>query len=202
LEDALIALTKSNYAYAAIEALRKADTVKTREALAQIAINDGDLPLRIEAIRNLGRTNDETYLPVLMRLVESNNKQILNDAAEATGNLGGPKAVAQLATLVSSPDDRTRLAAANGLGETHARQAVSILVPMLLDSDVNVRQAAVSGLYVLTHHAALDSNQWADITNPESAASVHQRWVAWLDSHRKHIEIHGMADCAPPEPLD
>src|SRR5271165_1827626 len=39
LEDVLIELTKTNYAYARSEALRKANSLKTREALAQIARN-------------------------------------------------------------------------------------------------------------------------------------------------------------------
>lgn len=145
LEDVLIDLTKSSYAYAAIEALRRADTLKTRAALAQIATDNGDPLLRITAIYNLGCTNDMTYLPTLFQLMESNDKQIQNSAAEAAGNLGGPTAVNQLATLVSSPDALTRLAGTNRLGNTYARQAVKLLIGMLLDSDASVRQAAVSG---------------------------------------------------------
>ena len=202
LEDALVALTKTSYAYTAIVALRKADTSKTREALAQIATGGGDSMLRIEAARNLGRTHDATYLPTLFQLMETDNKEIQNAAAEAAGNLGGAAAVPQLAALVSSPDAETRRAGTNGLGDAHASQAVPVLIGLLLDSDANVRQAAVSGLWLLTHRAAFENNQWADVTSPESAAAVHQRWVHWWNSHRSDSEIHGLADCAPPKPLD
>jgi len=202
LEDALIELTNTSYAFGAITALRKANTLKTRNALAQIAISNDDPMLRIEAIRNLGRTGDTTYLPALLRLMQSGDKQIQNAAAEAVGNLGGAGAVQQLAALVSSPDEQTRVAGANGLRTTHARRAVPVLVGLLLDSDANVRQTAISGLFLLTHHAAFDGNQWADVTSPQSAAAVHQRWVRWWNSHGNDSEIHGMADCAPPESLD
>jgi hypothetical protein len=58
LEDVLIELTNSSHAFSAIGALRRADTQKTRDALARIATDNGDSMLRIEAIRNLGRTHD------------------------------------------------------------------------------------------------------------------------------------------------
>lgn len=202
LEDVLIELTKTSYAYAAIEALRKADTVKTREALAQIATNSSDSILRIEAIRNLGRTNDVTYLPLLFQLMDSDSKGIQNAAAEAAGNLGGSTAVPQLAKLVSSPNAATQLAGTNGLGNSHANEAVPFLIGMLLDSDANVRQAAVSGLWLITHRAAFDGNQWADVTSVQPAAAVHQRWVRWWSSHGNDNKPHSMTDCSAPESLD
>ena len=158
LEDVLIELTKTNCAYAAIEALRKANTLKTREALAQIARNGSDSMLRLEAIRNLGRTNDVTYLPTLVQLMNSDSKEIQNAAAEAAGNLGGSSAVPQLASLISSPNVVTRLAGTNGLGNSHANEAVPLLIGMLVDADPNIRQAAVSGLWLLTQRAAFDGN--------------------------------------------
>jgi hypothetical protein len=202
LEDVLIELTKTGYAYAAIEALRKANTLKTREALAQIAKNGSDSMLRITAIRNLGRTNDVTYLPLLFELMNSDDKETQNAAAEAAGNLGGSTAVAQLATLISSPNAYTRLAGTSGLGNTHANEAVPLLIGMLLDSDANIRQAAVTGLWLLTHRAAFDSNQWADVTSLQSAAAVHQRWVHWKSSHGNDSKAYRITDCSPPEPID
>ena len=202
LEDVLIQMTNSRYAGAAINALRKADTIKTRETLGQIATGSGDSGLRIAAIRNLGRAGDMTYLPALLRLMQSNDKELQNAAAEAAGNLGGAAAIPQLAALVSSPDAQTRRAGTNGLGDAHASQAVPILIGLLLDSDANVRETARSGLYLLTHRTALEGNQWADVTSPQSAAAVHQRWVRWWSSHGNDSKIHGMADCAPPESLD
>jgi HEAT repeats len=202
LEDVLIELTNTTYAYAAIEALRKADTSKTREALARIANNGSDSALRIEAIRNLGRTTDMTYLPTLVHLMYSNSKDIQNDAAEAAGNLGGSKAVPQLASLISSPNVATRLAGANGLGDSHANEAVPLLIGMLVDSEPNIRQAAANGLWLLTHRVALDGDKWADVTSVQSAAAVRQRWVRWWSSHGNSSKAHGMADCSAPQALD
>jgi HEAT repeats len=202
LEDVLIQLTKSSYAYAAITALRKADTLKTRNELAHLATSSGDSTLRAEAISNLGRTNDVSYVPTLLGLLGSDDTQIQNAAAEAAGNLGGPTAVTRLAALLSSPGEETRLAGVNGLGQTHARQAVPFLIRVLLDSNANIRQAAVSGLWLLTHRAAFEGNQWADVKIPQSAIAVHQRWVLWWNSHGRDSKIHGMDDCDSTEPLD
>src|SRR5260370_33360304 len=134
--------------------------------------------------------------------METDNKEIQNAAAEAAGNLGGAAAVPQLAALVSSPDAETRRAGTNGLGDAHASQAVPVLIGLLLDSDANVRQAAVSGLWLLTHRAAFENNQWADVTSPESAAAVHQRWGRWWSSHGNQAKIHGLGGCGPPEFLE
>jgi HEAT repeat protein len=201
LEDILIGLTKTGYAFGAISALRKADTVKTRDALERIAISGDNSMLRIEAIRNLGRTDDETYVPSLLRLLNSPEIQIQGAAAEAVGNLAGAAAVKDLVVLVSSPDSQTRQAGANGLQYTHARQAVPVLIELLLDSDMNLRRTALNGLAVLTHRVALDGNDWADVTSPQSSASVHQRWLSWWNFHGNTSDIYGMRECARFEPL-
>jgi HEAT repeat protein len=202
LEDILIELTKTTYAYATIAALRKADTLKTRNALAKIATGNEDSMLRMEAIRNLGRTGDTTYLPTLLFLMKSTDKQIQHAAAEAAGNLGGPASLQELTALVSSPDAEARVAGANALGYTRARQAVRLLIELLLDSDPSVRETAVSGLFLLTHRAAFDGDQWADVTTVQAAVAVHQRWLRWWNFRASTIEIHGMADCASPQSLD
>lgn len=202
LEDVLIELTKSDSAYSAIAALRKANTPKTRAALAQIASGRDDSILRIEAINNLGRSKDVAYLPLLVQLMESEDKLIQNAAAEATGALGGATAVGRLSTLVLSQNAEMRIAGVNGLGNSTAREAVPILIGRLLDADSNVRQAAVTALWLLTQHAAFDGNEWADVSIAESAANVHRRWARWWGSHGTSCEIHGMADCSSAQPLD
>jgi len=202
LEDVLIELTKTQFAHSAIAALRKADTPKTRAALAQIALGGEDLMLRIEAIQNLGRTKDEAYLPTLFQLMGLDNNAIQNAAAVAAGTLGGATAVPRLSAFINARNGSARIAGTEGLGRTHAREAVPILIGLLLDSDSNVRQSAMSSLFLLTHYVAFDANKWADISTAESAASVHQRWVRWWESHWSTCEIHGMADCASPQPLD
>src|SRR5947199_8500561 len=85
---------------------------------------------------------------------------------------------------------------------SRAQDTVPILFGLLLDSDSNVRQAAVSGLWLLTHHAALNGHEWADFSTVESAIAVHQRWMNWWSSHRASCELHGREDCSSPEPLE
>jgi hypothetical protein len=202
LEDVLIDLAKTNYGFAAMTALRKVDTEKTRNALAHIATESGSQMIRVEAIRNLGRAGDGTHLPTLLQLMKSTDIQIQGAAAEAMASLGGSKVVPAITALLSSVDVQRRQAGANGLEYTHAREAVPILIGLLLDPDAGIRQTAVSGLELLTHRVAFDGNQWADVTTPPSARNVHQRWVRWWKSQGKSIEIHGMNDCVGPESLD
>jgi HEAT repeat protein len=202
LEEVLVQLAKTNYGFAAMPALRKADTQKTRDALAQIATDSDNQIFRVEAIRNLGRTGDGTYLPAMLKLMKSTDIQIQGAAAEAAGNLGGAAAVPAISALLSSLDVHVRQAGANGLEYTHASEAVPILIGLLLDPDASIRQTAVSGLSLLTHRTAFDRNKWADVMRPQSASNVHQRWASWWKSQRKNIEIHGMNDCVQPDPLD
>jgi HEAT repeat protein len=96
LQDVLIEMTKSKYAYAAIVSLREADTPKTRQALASIASGSDDSALRIEAISNLGRTGDVTYLSTLTQLMASDDQAIQNAAAVAAGVLGVPQLLRRL----------------------------------------------------------------------------------------------------------
>jgi HEAT repeats len=201
LEDVLIELTTSRHAYAAIGALGKINSLKAREVLASIARVNDDPGLRAEAIRTLGQAKDESYLPLLLQLAQSTDRADQINAAQAAGNLGGPAAVPPLAVLLSSPDRETRENITSGLGRTHAPQAVPILIGMLLDSDVRVRQNAVIGLGSLTHRAALDSGQWANVESLQSAGAVHQRWVRWWHSNGDS-KVYSGSDCAPPESID
>jgi hypothetical protein len=201
LEDVLIELAKTDYGFAAMTALRRADTQKTRDALARIA-TDSDNQFRVEAIDNLGRTGDGTYLPALLQLMKSTDIQIQGAAAEAVANLGGATAIPAITVLLSSADLQMRQAGANSLEYSHAREAVPILIRLLTDSDSIIRQTAVSGLWVLTHRAVFDGTQWADVTTLQSAVNVHERWIRWWKSQGNNIEIHGMADCESPESLD
>ena len=202
LEDVLIELAKTDYGFAAMTALRRADTQKTRDALAQIATDSDNQVFRVEAIRNLGRARDATYLPALLRLMNATDIQIQGAAAEAVANLGGATAIPAITVLLSSANVQMRQAGANSLEYTHAREAVPILISLLIDSDPSIRQTALSGLWVLTHHVAFDGNQWADVTTPQSARNVHQRWQGWWKSQGKDIQIHGMEVCAGPESLE
>jgi hypothetical protein len=202
LEDVLIELARTNYGVEAMTALRKANTQKTRDELARIATANDNQIVRVEAIRNLGLTGDEAYLPTLLQLMKSTDIQIQGAAAEAIANLSGATAVPAITVLLSNVDVQRRQAGANGLEYTHAREAVPILIGLLLDPDASIRQTAVSGLWLLTHRVAFDGNQWADVTTTQSASNVHQRWVSWWKSQGKRIEIHGMNDCTGPESLD
>src|SRR5947207_10279147 len=158
--------------------------------------------LRMAAIDNLGRTRDLAYLSTLFQLMESDDKSIENAAAEAAGTLGGSEAIPRLSTFVSSGEAEKRISGANGMGRSRAREAVPILIGLLLDSDSNVRQAAVSGLWLLTHHAALNGHEWADRSTVESAIAVHQRCTNWWRSNGAWCDLHGRADCSAPETRD
>jgi len=198
LEDVLVRLTKTRYAGAAIIGLRKVNTPKAWDVLAQLARNAQDSSVRSAAIENLGRTSGTAHLPVLLQLMQSPDKETQRVAARAAGELGRQDSVPHLAALLSAGDPDIRQAGVEGLGNSHARAAVALLIGALLDPDANVRQASVGSLFLLTHHAALDEKGWSDLSTSEGAAAVHQRWVGWWNAHSVDAEMHGLSDCAPP----
>jgi HEAT repeat protein len=92
-----------------------------------------EFPARFAArFQGSSSSNDVTYLPTLVQLMDSDSKEIQNAAAEAAGNLGGSSAVPQLASLISSPNVDPRLAGTNSLGNSHADEAVPLLIGMLV----------------------------------------------------------------------
>jgi hypothetical protein len=100
LDDVLIDLSKTNYVYAAIQGLRKANTTKTRQALGDLAEHGSDSSIRMEALRNLARTGDRSYLSLLLRLVKTTTvSDTRTVAAEAAGDLGGEAGYAGVASL-------------------------------------------------------------------------------------------------------
>jgi len=202
LDDTLIELTKTTYAPSAIVALRKANTQKARNALADIAISSDDLPRRIAAISELGRAGDKECLPVLTSLMESSQGELQAAAAEAAADLGDGAVVPQLTALAYSPDTNAAIPGTNGLAHSRAREAVQILIDLLRNSHLLVRKAAVSGLWLLTHRVSLTANTWTDVVNPDSAERVHAQWLAWWNTRGRIAETYCMADCSSPEPLD
>ena len=89
LDNVLVDLSKTNYVDAAIQGLRKANTPKTRQALGDLAAHGSDSSIRMEALRNLARTGDRSYLFLMLRLVKTTTEpDIRTVAAEAAGDLG------------------------------------------------------------------------------------------------------------------
>jgi hypothetical protein len=202
LENVLIDLSKTNDVYAAIQGLRKANTTKTRQALGDLAEHGSDSSIRMEALRNLARTGDRSYLSLLLRLVKTTTESDTRTvAAEAAGDLGGERATPELLPFVASADASARLAGAVGLGHTVDRTAVPVLISLLLDSDSNVRENAAGGLFLLTHRAVFLGDQMADMKDPQAGIAAYQRWSHWWSTNGGRAAIHGMADCDSPEPL-
>jgi HEAT repeat protein len=203
MDDVLIDLSKTTYAYAAIQGLRKANTVKTRQALADLADHGPDSSIRMEALRNLARTGDRSYLPVLVRVMKTaQDPDTKTVAAEAAGDLGGTQATPELLPFVAMAEARTRLAGTVGLGHTADRTAVPVLIRLLLDSDSSVRENAANGLFLLTHRSVLSGNAMAHMKDPQAGITAYQHWSHWWNVNGGTVAIHGMADCSSPEPLD
>jgi HEAT repeat protein len=203
MDDVLIDLSKTTYAYAAIQGLRKANTVKTRQALADLADHGPDSSIRMEALRNLARTGDRSYLPVLVRVMKTaQDPDTKTVAAEAAGDLDGTQATPELLPFVAMADARTRLAGTVGLGHTADRTAVPVLIRLLLDSDSSVRENAANGLFLLTHRSVFSGNAMADMKDPQAGITAYQHWSHWWNVNGGTVAIHGMADCSSPEPLD
>ena len=83
-------------------------TEKALDALALIAAGKQSLQFRRDAIRNLGRAGNASYLATLLELMKSEDPAIKAEAAQSVGTLGGEQAIQALAILLSNPDVQVR----------------------------------------------------------------------------------------------
>src|SRR2546429_3566730 len=90
LESVLIEMTNTKFSGSAIVALRRADTPKTRAALAQIANNSDDPMLRMAAIDNLGRTRSEEHTSELQSRLHLVCRLLLEKKNDQGGLVTGP----------------------------------------------------------------------------------------------------------------
>lgn len=146
---------------------------------ALLALDSGDLALRIVALRRLraytdeqnhaydlgaitldelrrSRTlTDEQILPKVLPLLRDENAEIRRLAAEVLGKNGGSGVVQALIDALFDPDAAVRDAVTDALGQLGDHAAVPALIEALYDANIDVRFGAAEALRLLADPRAV-----------------------------------------------
>jgi HEAT repeat protein/tRNA A-37 threonylcarbamoyl transferase component Bud32 len=122
------------------------------ERIGRVALRDKDGPVRISALRALGRSQRRESVPDLARVLEQGDAAEQLAAAIALGTVGLPEVVAPLARVF----DRKKMlrlergplqaAAAQALAQIASDDSLKVLAPLANDRDALVAQTAAQAL--------------------------------------------------------
>jgi hypothetical protein len=120
------------------------------DSLAQ-ALQHKDAEVREKAVDRLAELKDERAAMLLGEvLVNDRDSDIRESAAEALGDLGGPKATESLIRALKDKDAGVRESAVESLTTVGGDEAVRPLMDALVDEDEDVREAAALALKKIT----------------------------------------------------
>ena len=127
----------------------------TEEVQAYIhwAFDDEDQDLRSSSVYAMGRTGEATWLPTLLRELESYDAAVRYETAHACGELGDQEATPQLIELLRDDDPEVRLASIAALGKIGGALARRALIDCVRDGDAAMSEAA---------HAELENLEFLD----------------------------------------
>ena len=135
-----------------LEALAPYNTEEVRDYI-RWAYDDEDQDLRSSSIYAMGRTGELSWLPTLLRELESSDAAVRYETANACGELADQQATPQLVELLDDEDPEVRLASIAALGKIGGADARRALIDCVQDGDAAMSEAA---------HAELENLQFLD----------------------------------------
>jgi HEAT repeat protein len=125
----------------AIEALGAMSGEET-ENLIESVYEEDSLWLKVGAVDAMGRSCNPSWLPLVMREMESRAPEMRHAAAYAAGEIGEEEAVQQLKRMaVDDPDKDVQLVAVRAIGEIGGDQAKVALKAILYEGDDSLQEA-------------------------------------------------------------
>jgi HEAT repeat protein len=125
----------------AIEALGAMSGEET-ENLIESVYEEASLWLKVGAVDAMGRSCNPSWLPLVMREMESMAPEMRHAAAYAAGEIGEEEAVPQLKRIaVDDPDKDVQLVAVRAIGEIGGDQAKVALQAILYEGDDSLQEA-------------------------------------------------------------
>jgi HEAT repeat protein len=147
---ALVATLKDTRSeQASRQAARGLGTLAAKSAVPDLvtAAHPSDTDLAREALNALTKIKDLSAGPQLVDLLDSPNKDVKRDACVTVGILRTNDALPKLQSIFeSSPDQKDRVAAIQGLAYLGQKVSVPLFTKALWSEDKNLRQAAAEGL--------------------------------------------------------
>jgi HEAT repeat protein len=134
----------------AIEALGAMSGEET-ENLIESVYEEDSLWLKVGAVDAMGRSCNPSWLPLVMREMESRAPEMRHAAAYAAGEIGEEDAVQQLKRMaVDDPDQDVQLVAVRAIGEIGGDQAKVALKAILYEGDDSLREAVEEAMSEIT----------------------------------------------------
>jgi HEAT repeat protein len=134
------------------------------------ALDDADAWVRYFAARAIGQQGYSESLDGLMRLAQTDTaRQVRIAAVDALGQIGGPRAVAVLASLVEAPEPDLMSAALKALGHIGHPDALPPLLEALRSTDQARRLKALAALGERGGEGVAETLQWIAAADKDAA---------------------------------
>ena len=124
-----------------LEAVAPFNTGAIRKMMSW-AYESDDLALKSSSIFAMGRTGESTWLPLLIKELQSPEATIRYETANACGELGEEDAVPHLISLLQDDDYQVQLAGINALGKIGSPLARKVLLHCVKEGDASLEDAA------------------------------------------------------------
>ena len=129
----------------ALEAAAPIDLPQVERVIME-AYQSHNSKLRISSIYAMGKGCKRSWLPILLKELNSADAEIRHEAAGACGELGEEEAVPHLIELINDPDIEVQLAVIQALGKIGGTEAKNCLEQCLDDPNEAIQQAAEQAL--------------------------------------------------------
>ena len=110
------------------------------------AYESDDLRLKSSSIYAMGRTGETSWLPLLLKELQSKEPSVRYESANACGELGDEDPIPLLITLLQDDDYQVQLAGLNALGKIGGPLAKRALLRCIKEGDAVLEEAARSAL--------------------------------------------------------
>lgn len=137
------------------------------------AAHSSDTDLAREALNALSKIKDISSGPKLVDLLDSPNKDVKRDACVTLGILRTNAALPKLQTIFQTDsDDKTKVAAMQGLAYIGDKVTVPIFTKALWDNNKDIRQGAAEGLARAADPSSLSELQKAETAEKDASAKL------------------------------
>ena len=146
IHDSLMAVLKDGEQHIdvrrrSLEAIAPFNTGDIKK-LVTWAYDSDDQPLKSSSIYAMGRTGEISWLPVLIRELQSTDPAIRYETAHACGELGEEDAVPHLISLLDDEDFQVQMAGITALGKIGSPLAKKVLLNCVKEGDASLEEAA------------------------------------------------------------
>lgn len=121
----------------------RADSTVTPAVLA--AAKSGATPVRVAAIRVIGKSGNASHLPALLEIATADDAELAAMAKESLAGLGGDDVDAEISSRLGQSSGKTLLVLIEAVGRRRI-PATAALVESLKHDDAAVRRAALASL--------------------------------------------------------